>query len=77
MKQRKQIVRAKENAKSHIAEILTIPIFAESYRFSRPISEITILDVKILANNDFEIVPDKIKELTPTCTPIWRHSRET
>ena len=44
----------------------TILIFVESYRFSRPIS-----DVKILANNDFNKVPDKTKDVSPTATLIY------
>ena len=32
---------------------------------------IMVLEVKIPANNDFKMVPDKIKEVTSTCTPIW------
>ena len=40
-----------------------IPIFKVNFR-------ITILDDKIPANNDFKMVPDKIKEVTSTCTRI-------
>ena len=34
---------------------------------------IMISDVIILANNDFKMVPDKIKKVTSTCTPIWKN----
>ena len=42
-----------------------IPIFKAKF-------SITISEVKIPANNYFKMVPDKIKEVTSTCTPIWR-----
>ena len=41
-----------------------IPIFRADFH-------ITISDAKILANNDYKILQDKIKEVTSTCTPIW------
>ena len=44
-----------------------IPIFKANFR-------ITISEVKIPANNDFTMVPDIIKEVTSTCTQIWRKS---
>ena len=30
-----------------------------------------ILDVKISANNNFNMVPDKIKEVRPSATPVY------
>ena len=42
-----------------------IPIFKANFRS-------TISDIKIPANNDFKMAPDKIKEVTSTCTLIWR-----
>ena len=33
---------------------------------------ITISDVKIPQNNDFKMVPDKIKDVTLTYTPVLR-----
>ena len=33
---------------------------------------VTISDVKIPQNNDFKMVPDKIKDVTLTCTPFLR-----
>ena len=42
-----------------------IRIFKSDFR-------ITISDIKIPANNDFKSVPDKIKEVAPPCTPMWR-----
>ena len=57
----------------HFTAMQTILIFAKSYQFSRPISALRFSDVKILANNDFKMVPDEIKEVTSTCTPIWRN----
>ena len=48
---------------NHSDFCVIIPIFKADF-------SITISDVKILANNDFKMVPDKIKEVTSTCTPI-------
>ena len=42
-----------------------IPIFKSDFR-------IMISDIKILANNNFKMVRDKIKEVAPPCTPMWR-----
>ena len=42
-----------------------VPIFKSDFH-------ITISDIKILANNDFKMVPDKIKEVAPPCTPLCR-----
>ena len=42
-----------------------ITIFKANFR-------IKISDVKIPANNDFKMVPDKIKEVASACTQIWR-----
>ena len=44
----------------------TIPISAESYRFSRSDFRITISNDKITENNDFKMVPDKIMGVTLT-----------
>ena len=49
----------------------TIPIFAESSIFTADF-RITILYVKIPANNDFNTLPDKIKGVTTTSTLMWR-----
>ena len=46
-------------------EMPTIPIFAESYLFFKADFRITILNVKITANNDLKMVPDKIMVVTP------------
>ena len=42
-----------------------IPIFKANFR-------ITIFDVKIRQIAVSKMIPDKIKEVTSTCTPIWR-----
>ena len=40
-----------------------IPIVKDNF-------SITISDVKILENNDFNTVPDQIKGVSPTATPM-------
>lgn len=47
-----------------------MPIFAESYWFSSLIS-----DIEIMASKDFKMVPDKIKEAAPPCTPMFTGSK--
>ena len=42
-----------------------IPFFKANFR-------IKILDVQIPQNNDFKMVPDKIKDVTLTYTPVLR-----
>ena len=37
---------------------------------------ITTLNVKIMANNDFKMVPAKITEVTPTSTPVIPDHRQ-
>ena len=44
------------------AEMPTILIFVESYRFSRPISALRFSNIKITANNDFKLVPGQITD---------------
>ena len=46
-----------------MAEMPTIPIFVADFC-------ITILNIKIAANNDFKMVPDKITGVTSTSTPV-------
>ena len=43
-----------------------VPIFKSDFR-------ITNSDIKIGANKDFKTVPDKIKEVAPPCTSMWRN----
>ena len=62
--------------RSHLyAELPTLLIFAESYRFLKADFHITIWKVKITANNDFKMVPDKITGVTPTSTPVLPNHR--
>ena len=49
----------------------TIPIFAESKTIFKADFRITISDVKITANNNFNEVPDKIMGVSPTATLIY------
>ena len=56
------------------AEMPTIPIFVESYNFKANF-RITISNVKITANNNFKMVPDKITGVTPTFTMVIPYHR--
>ena len=55
-------------------EMLTIPIFAESFHFSRPNSALRFWTSKFrkISILQAKMVPDKIKDVTPTYTPVLR-----
>ena len=56
------------------AEMPTIPFFAESFRFWRPISALRFWTSKFckIAILQAKMVPDKIKDVTLTYTPVLR-----
>ena len=51
-------------------EMPTIPSFAKSYGFSRPISTLRFWTSKLRQLKIFQMVPDKIMGVTPTSTSV-------
>ena len=55
---------------SCIAEMPTIPILCRIIPICKADFRITISNIKITANNDFKMVPDKITGVTPISTSV-------